>query len=79
MATGTVFVNNRTQSVRLPSEVRLPEGVKRVNVRAVGKDRIISPISETWDSFFAADNTLVASDDFMVTRATQSQSARESL
>ena len=79
MATGTVFVNNRTQSVRLPSEVRLPEGVKRVNVRAVGKDRIISPISETWDSFFAVDNTLVASDDFMVTRATQSQSPRESL
>lgn len=79
MATGTVFVNNRTQSVRLPSEVRLPEGVKRVNVRVVGKDRIISPISETWDSFFAIDNTLVASDDFMETRATQSQSHRESL
>jgi antitoxin VapB len=79
MATGTVFVNNRTQSVRLPSEVRLPEGVKRVNVRVVGKDRIISPISETWDSFFAADNTLVVSDDFMETRATQSQSPRESL
>ena len=79
MATGTVFVNNRTQSVRLPSEVRLPEGVKRVNVRVVGKDRIISPISETWDSFFAIDNTLVASDDFMETRATQSQSPREPL
>jgi antitoxin VapB len=79
MATGTVFVNNRTQSVRLPSEVRLPEGVKRVNVRVVGKDRIISPISETWDSFFATDNALVASDDFMETRATQSQSSREPL
>jgi antitoxin VapB len=79
MATGTVFVNNRTQSVRLPSEVRLPEGVKRVNVRVVGKDRIISPISETWDSFFAADNNLVVSDDFMETRATQSQSPREPL
>ena len=79
MATGTVFVNNRTQSVRLPSEVRLPEGVKRVNVRVVGKDRIISPISETWDSFFAADNILVASDDFMEARATQSPSPREPL
>ncbi len=79
MATGTVFINNRTQAVRLPAEVRLPEGVKKVQVRALGRDRIISPLTETWTSFFAADAELVATEDFMETRATQEQPAREAL
>jgi hypothetical protein len=30
MSIGTVFVNNRTQAVRLPLDVRLPEGVHKV-------------------------------------------------
>jgi len=29
MSIGTVFVNNRTQAVRLPVDVRLPEGCWR--------------------------------------------------
>lgn len=33
MAIGTVFINNRTQAVRLPLEVRLPEGVLKVEIR----------------------------------------------
>lgn len=77
MATGTVFINNRTQAVRLPSELRLPEGVKRVTVRKVGRDRVLSPISETWDSFFANDSMLSVTDDFMTNRASQTQSPRE--
>ena len=77
MATGTVFINNRTQAVRLPSELRLPEGVKRVTVRKVGRDRVLSPISETWDSFFANDSMLSVTDDFMMNRAPQTQSPRE--
>lgn len=77
MATGTVFINNRTQAVRLPSELRLPEGVKRVTVRKVGRDRVLSPISETWDSFFANDSMLSVTDDFMMNRASQTQSPRE--
>ena len=52
MAISTVFINNRTQAVRLPAEVRLPEGVKRVTVRAIGSERIIAPVENTWDSFF---------------------------
>jgi antitoxin VapB len=79
MATGTVFINNRTQAVRLPAEVRLPEGVKKVQVRVLGQDRIISPLTETWTSFFAADTEQVATADFMEIRATQEQSAREAL
>jgi antitoxin VapB len=77
MAMSTVFTNNRTQAVRLPAEVRLPEGVKRVSVRAVGNERIIAPVENTWDSFFM--NSPKASDDFMPERASQQQSKREVL
>lgn len=77
MSTSTVFTNNRTQAVRLPADVRLPEDVKQVNVRAVGKERIISPLQSSWDSFFI--NGTQATDDFMADRATQEQAARESL
>ena len=77
MAISTVFINNRTQAVRLPAEVRLPEGVKRVSVRAIGNERIIAPVENTWDSFFM--NGQQASDDFLPERATQRQGEREAL
>lgn len=77
MAISTVFINNRTQAVRLPAEVRLPEGVKRVTVRAIGSERIIAPVENTWDSFFM--NGLEVSDDFMTERASQKQNEREAL
>lgn len=75
MSVGSVFINNRTQSVRLPADSRFPEDVKKVLVRVVGEDRILSPINKTWDSFFLSDEKV--SDDFMVERATQIQSDRE--
>ena len=77
MAMSTVFINNRTQAVRLPAEVRLPEGIKRVSVRAVGNERIIAPVENTWDSFFL--NGAQVSDDFMPGRASQQQGQREAL
>jgi len=77
MSTGTVFVNNRTQAVRLPAELRLPEGVKQVSVRARGNERIIAPLAESWDSFFI--DGPVASPDFMEERAAQQQAEREAL
>lgn len=73
----SVFTNNRSQAVRLPADVRLPEGVKKVRVRARGVDRIISPVGHTWDEFFR--NGPEASDDFMVERASQEQPDREAL
>jgi len=77
MATTTVFTNNRSQAVRLPAELRLPDSVKQVSVRARGKERIIAPIEATWDSFFIDGPAI--SDDFLETRASQEQPARESL
>ena len=77
MSIGTVFINNRTQAVRLPLDVRLPEGVHKVEVRARGNERIIAPIGQTWDSFFL-DGPAV-SDDFLTERASQQQAERELL
>jgi len=77
MFIGTVFINNRTQAVRLPLDVRLPEGVHKVEVRARGSARIISPVGQTWDSFFLDGSAL--SDGFLTERASQQQPERESL
>ena len=76
MDVGTVFVNNRTQAVRLPVDSRFPDGVKKVVVRIVGKDRVLSPVENTWDSFFLSEDSVT--DDFMLERASQEQSERES-
>ena len=77
MATSTVFTNNRTQAVRLPAELRLPDHVKKVEVRARGKDRIISPLGHRWDDFFL--NGPRVSEDFMNERGSQNQTPREAL
>ena len=77
MAIGSVFVNNRTQAVRLPAETRFPEGVKKVLVRVVGVDRVLSPVSNTWDSFFLSKERVT--DDFIAERASQEQTEREAL
>lgn len=78
MAVGTVFTNNRTQAVRLPAELRLPDEVKRVEVRAVGKERILSPVGHAWDSFFL-NPVSVATEDFMQTRDDLVEQVREDL
>ena len=77
MTATTVFTNNRSQAIRLPAELRLPDNVKRVDVRARGCERIIAPLGQTWDSFFLSDERVT--DDFMTTRASQNQPEREAL
>lgn len=65
MEQGAVFKSNRSQAVRLPKSVALPEGVKRVDVVAIGRIRILTPAGESWDSWFDGDSV---SPDFMSTR-----------
>lgn len=48
---------------------------EKPNVRIVGKDRVLSPVDNTWDSFFLSEEHV--SDDFMEERASQEQSERE--
>lgn len=76
METGTVFKNNSTQAVRLPVDARFPDNVKKVTVRIVGQDRILTPVANTWDSFFLQGTAVT--DDFMTERASQEQPERES-
>ncbi|NHB88225.1 type II toxin-antitoxin system VapB family antitoxin [Photorhabdus tasmaniensis] len=75
MYSSKVFISNRTQNVRIPADVRFPDNVKNVTVRAIGKERIISPIENVWDSFFMSDER--PTDDFLPERASQHQSERE--
>ena len=75
MVATTIFINNRTQAVRLPAELRLPSDVKRVDVRAHGVERIISPLNQSWDTFFK--NGPAPTPDFMAGRAPQEQTERE--
>lgn len=77
MSIGTVFVNNRTQAVRLPLDVRLPEGVHKVDIRVKGQERIIPPLGQSWDSFFPGGPRV--SDDFLPVRASQQQPDRQAL
>lgn len=77
MTISSVFTNNRSQAVRLPAELRLPDNVKKVDVRAKGNERIISPVGQKWDSFFL--NGPKVSEDFMAERASQNQADREEL
>jgi antitoxin VapB len=75
MTTSTVFINNRSQAVRLPVNARLPENVKKVSIRVKGNERIISPVGQTWDSFFLVPETVT--DDFMEERDAGEQAERE--
>ncbi len=78
MSSSTVFTNNRSQAVRLPAETRFPDTVKTVQVRVVGHDRVISPVNQSWDSFFQPPaDAPMATDDFMAERASQHQAERE--
>jgi len=69
-----LFLSNRSQAVRIPADLRLPDSVKEVEVRACGQERIISPVGRSWDSFFQQGPAV--SDDFLVERAGQEQAER---
>ncbi|ECV2306882.1 antitoxin [Salmonella enterica subsp. enterica serovar Javiana] len=71
----SVFLSNRSQAVRLPKAVALPDNVKRVDVIAVGRTRIITPAGESWDAWFDGENV---SADFMDNREQPVVQERES-
>ncbi|MGP3122678.1 toxin-antitoxin system antitoxin VapB [Serratia nevei] len=70
----TVFLSNRSQAVRLPKAVALPEDVKRVEIIAVGRTRIITPAGEGWNSWFDGEDV---SADFMTSRDQPAMQERE--
>ncbi|WP_027711452.1 type II toxin-antitoxin system VapB family antitoxin [Dickeya chrysanthemi] len=62
MEKATVFKSNRSQAVRLPKAVALPDDVRHV---AIGRTRIITLAGESWDSWF---DEAGVTPDFMNTR-----------
>jgi len=70
-----LFFSNRSQAVRIPADLRLPDSVKEVEVRACGQEWIIAPLGRSWNSFFL-DGPRV-SEDFLVDRASQEQAERD--
>lgn len=72
----TVFKSNKTQAVRLPKAVALPDTIKSVEIVAVGNTRIITPTGESWDQWFDSRGV---SDDFMLDRDQPADQAREAL
>lgn len=76
MAKSTVFMNNKSQAIRLPRGVALPESVKKVEIVKVGRARVITPAGESWDVWFDRDGV---SEDFMPERDQRGDHEREPL
>lgn len=71
-----IFKSNRSQAVRLPKEVALPESVKDVKIIKMNNKRIILPAVESWDEWFASPGV---SHDFMAERKQPEDQIREPL
>lgn len=74
MEKSTLFKSNRSQAVRLPKAVAMPEDVKQVDIVAVGRTRIITPAGEGWDSWFDGETV---TPDFMSAREQPVEQNRE--
>ena len=59
--TAKIFMNNRSQAVRLPKDFQFD--VPEVFIRKQGSDVILSPRPVDWSSYL--DEGPVASDEFM--------------
>ncbi|MCU1739810.1 MULTISPECIES: type II toxin-antitoxin system VapB family antitoxin [Pseudomonas] len=75
MEQGSIFQSNRSQAVRLPKAAALPDDVKRVDVIAIGRTRIITPAGESWDSWFEGEGVTA---DFMTEREQPADQVRDS-
>lgn len=71
-----VFKSNQSQAVRLPKAVAFPEGVKDVEIVVLGNSRIVTPVNQSWDSWF---DSPPVSDDFMPDKDQPMPQERESL
>lgn len=74
--TTKVFMSNKTQAVRLPKDVALPETVKKVAIIKQGNARLIVPVEESWDIWFDGPGV---TEDFMSERDQPEAQERESL
>jgi antitoxin VapB len=69
-------MTNKTQAVRLPKSVRLPDGVTSVDIVRSGRAWILIPSDHSWAEWFEGEQ---ASGDFMTDRAQPETQHRVSL
>lgn len=88
MEQATVFQINRSQAIRLPKSIAFPSDVKRVDVVALGRMRILVPAGESWESWFDGEGVAPVaasqarqgvSADFMESREQPTDQHRECL
>jgi antitoxin VapB len=75
MQTARIFVNGRSQAVRLPKEFRF-SGTD-VYIKKIGNMVVLLPKDDPWAPLFNSLNQFT--DDFMQTRDQPSQAKRDSL
>jgi antitoxin VapB len=76
MERGSVFMTNRTQAIRLPKSMRLPDGVTSDDIVRRGRAWIIVPSNESWAEWYEGETV---SDDFIVERDQPKAQERETL
>lgn len=64
MTTAKLFINGRSQAVRIPKDLAF-EGINEVSVRKEGDKLILEPIRKPWTSLVDVGR---AGDDFMAER-----------
>ena len=74
MQTAKIFINGRSQAVRLPKEFRFSG--KDVFIKKIGKMVILIPKDDPWASL--ANSLDKFTDDFMESRNQPDQDSRES-
>ena len=75
METAKLFMNGRSQAVRLPKEYRF-EGTQ-VFIKKAGRSVILTPYEAPWQTMI--DSLDKFSDDFMAERSQPEQQIREDL
>ncbi len=76
MERASVFKSNKSQAVRLPKPVALPDSVKKVDIIPLGRARLIVPAGDAWDSWFDGEGV---TEDFMQDREQPLDQEREKL
>jgi antitoxin VapB len=76
MERGSVFMTNKTQAVRFPKSLRLPESVTSVDIERRGFSWIITPSEHGWAAWFDGEG---ASCDFMEEREQPADQDRAAL
>lgn len=76
MERGSVFMTNKTQAVRFPKSVRLPDGVTSVDILRRGRSWVITPSEQSWAAWFDGDGVSL---DFMTEREQPTEQERSAL